>query len=526
MAATTTTTTSNTTPYVWDPLTDALISDGTNEYVSGAGGGLLVQTPVGSSGSAALFGIPDNLGSTRVLQSSAGATQSTYAYDAFGVPKAGTGTTQTSLGYTGQLTDTETGFQDLRARMYDPSTGQFLSADTYGGSTQDALSLNGYSYADNAPTTLTDPTGHCGFPLGCLHQAGVSLTELAGTAYVAGSYGIGWATGAGASYLEQVQANFQHGQSPFAALTNVNTNALLQSGQKLAQAEGQSADSGAKWLVAHSDQVLIGAAVAIGVGVVGALLAPEIAAGLVGIGVSEGVAGVLASAGAGAIIGAGQQAGINIATGQPWNKNLGLAALTGAVVGGVAGVIFGPVADAVGSRWNNADEVATNELANEADSTLEGSVEGNNASPGCGGLSFAATTAVATPSGAVAISQLKVGDNVTAYDPSTGKTSTQTVQRTFINHDTDLVDVTLRPDQTKSAAATAASTAAAKRYHDALVAAHGAHASPAKQATAASMTAPLASSPADETVDTTLSHPWLTADRGWETWRTCTWANR
>ena len=117
----------------------------------------------------------------------------------------------------------------------------------------------------------------------------------------------------------------------------------------------------------------------------------------------------------------------------------------------------------------------------------------------------------------MAISQLKVGDNVTAYDPSTGKTSTQTVQRTFINHDTDLVDVTLQPDQTKSAAATAASTAAAKRYHDALVAAHGAHASPAKQATAASMTAPLASSPADETVDTTLSHPWLTADRGWET---------
>ena len=240
VAATTTTTTSNTTPYVWDPLTDALISDGTNEYVSGAGGGLLVQTPVGSSGSAALFGIPDNLGSTRVLQSSAGATQSTYAYDAFGVPKAGTGTTQTSLGYTGQLTDTETGFQDLRARMYDPSTGQFLSADTYGGSTQDALSLNGYSYADNAPTTLTDPTGHCGFPLGCLHQAGVSLTELAGTAYVAGSYGIGWATGAGASYLEQVQANFQHGQSPFAALTNVNTNALLQSGRNSRRPRGKA----------------------------------------------------------------------------------------------------------------------------------------------------------------------------------------------------------------------------------------------------------------------------------------------
>ena len=53
------------------------------------------------------------------------------------------------LGYTGQLTDSQsnpasgqTGFVDLRARMYDPATGQFLQRDSYAGSTGSATSLN------------------------------------------------------------------------------------------------------------------------------------------------------------------------------------------------------------------------------------------------------------------------------------------------------------------------------------------------------------------------------------------------
>ncbi len=55
--------------------------------------------------------------------------------------------------------------------------------------------------------------------------------------------------------------------------------------------------------------------------------------------------------------------------------------------------------------------------------------------------SFAPATPVATPSGEQAIGSLAVGDTVTAYDPTSGKTSTQTVQHVFLNHDTDLLDV-------------------------------------------------------------------------------------
>ncbi len=74
-----------------------------------------------------------------------------------------------------------------------------------------------------------------------------------------------------------------------------------------------------------------------------------------------------------------------------------------------------------------------------------------------------------------------------AYDPTTKKTSTQTVQHVFIDHDTDLLDVTLRSTPTRGPPA----------------AQHSQHGQAAKQATH------------DETVHTTASHPWLSADRGW-----------
>jgi hypothetical protein len=60
-----------------------------------------------------------------------------------------------------------------------------------------------------------------------------------------------------------------------------------------------------------------------------------------------------------------------------------------------------------------------------------------------GGLSFAASTLVATPQGERPIATLKVGQQVSAYDPTTGKRTTQTIARVFLNHDSDRLDVTL-----------------------------------------------------------------------------------
>jgi RHS repeat-associated protein len=79
----------------------------------------------------------------------------------FGAPR---GTTdpgwQGTKGFVGGTTDTATGLTHLGARDYDPTTGRFISVDPLFNAS-DSQSLNGYAYAENNPTTLSDPAGQC-----------------------------------------------------------------------------------------------------------------------------------------------------------------------------------------------------------------------------------------------------------------------------------------------------------------------------------------------------------------------------
>ncbi|MBT2472814.1 hypothetical protein J7E97_34440 [Streptomyces sp. ISL-66] len=61
-------------------------------------------------------------------------------------------------GFIGGDTDTTTSFTHIGAREYDPTTGQFISVDPL-LSLDQPQSLNGYNYANNNPTTFSDPTG-------------------------------------------------------------------------------------------------------------------------------------------------------------------------------------------------------------------------------------------------------------------------------------------------------------------------------------------------------------------------------
>lgn len=72
---------------------------------------------------------------------------------------------------------------------------------------------------------------------------------------------------------------------------------------------------------------------------------------------------------------------------------------------------------------------------------------------GCtgGGLSFSADTQVATPRAERPIASLRVGDQVSAYDPTTGKATTQTITHVYLHHDTGRLDVTLALPATSSA---------------------------------------------------------------------------
>jgi len=60
--------------------------------------------------------------------------------------------------FVGGTHDQDTGLTHLGAREYNPRTGQFISVDPLMDLT-DSQQIHGYTYANNNPTTLTDPTG-------------------------------------------------------------------------------------------------------------------------------------------------------------------------------------------------------------------------------------------------------------------------------------------------------------------------------------------------------------------------------
>ena len=61
----------------------------------------------------------------------------------------------------------------------------------------------------------------------------------------------------------------------------------------------------------------------------------------------------------------------------------------------------------------------------------------------CGGLSFTPTTPVATDHGEQTIGTMHIGEKVLAFNPTTHKMELEPVLHVWINHDNDLVDLTL-----------------------------------------------------------------------------------
>jgi RHS repeat-associated protein len=131
-----------------------LLNDGQANYIYGPDGVPIEQ--ISTSGTPTYYH-HDQLGSTRMLTSSSGTPTASFTYSAYGAPSARTGTQTTPLGYAGQYTNSESGLQYLRARTYDPVTGQFLSLDPLR-----AITLSPYGYAENDPLNKSDPSGLSG----------------------------------------------------------------------------------------------------------------------------------------------------------------------------------------------------------------------------------------------------------------------------------------------------------------------------------------------------------------------------
>ncbi|HTD08540.1 MAG TPA: RHS repeat-associated core domain-containing protein [Solirubrobacteraceae bacterium] len=160
---------SGTTSYfTWDTAEELplLLNDGTNSYVYGPGG--LPVEQINNSTGTVLYLHHDQQGSTRLLTSSTGTVAGTATYDAYGNVLGTTGTSTTPLGYDAQYTDSDTGLIYLRAREYDPATGQFLTVDPDVEGTHEP-----YSY------TADDPANH-GDTSGLLYDACHSVTAPCG----------------------------------------------------------------------------------------------------------------------------------------------------------------------------------------------------------------------------------------------------------------------------------------------------------------------------------------------------------
>ncbi len=148
MKATISTVTSH---YAWD-LTSSLplqLVNGGYDYIYGADGLPLEQIKLGVVN----WLYHDDSGSTRLLSDNTGTNKGSYTYSTWGAVTSHTGSAFTSLQYDGQFTDAN-GFQYLRARSYDTSTGQFVSPDP-----ADAASLSLYGFAAKDPVNSADPLG-------------------------------------------------------------------------------------------------------------------------------------------------------------------------------------------------------------------------------------------------------------------------------------------------------------------------------------------------------------------------------
>ena len=102
----------------------------------------------------------DGHGDVRALLNEAGRITDKYRYNAYGELLEKEGDTENHYLYTGEYYDGTSNLYYLRARYMNPSTGNFLTMDTYEGSIYDPDTLHKYLYANGNPVTYSDPSGN------------------------------------------------------------------------------------------------------------------------------------------------------------------------------------------------------------------------------------------------------------------------------------------------------------------------------------------------------------------------------
>jgi len=143
-----------------DPVSRSRMDDTTEEYTSTGTKtatylhGIVVDEILGYKTTAWYDYHRDALGSVTRLTDAAGATLSTYRYDAFGAMRSQTGSSNT-YGFTSREREATLGLYFNRARYHDTSLGRFISKDPVGP----CGGQNLYVYAGGNPVNRIDPSG-------------------------------------------------------------------------------------------------------------------------------------------------------------------------------------------------------------------------------------------------------------------------------------------------------------------------------------------------------------------------------
>ncbi|MGW2320177.1 polymorphic toxin-type HINT domain-containing protein [Streptomyces sp. NPDC001680] len=128
-------------------------------YYTLPGGGTAVRTgDAATNTSTYTFQIPDQHGTNGLQLDSTAQTPTWRQFTPYGAPRGTTVTWSDNRGFLNAPTDTSTSLTILGARQYDPTTGRFLSLDPLFEAT-DPQQMAGYAYAADNPLTNSDPSG-------------------------------------------------------------------------------------------------------------------------------------------------------------------------------------------------------------------------------------------------------------------------------------------------------------------------------------------------------------------------------
>jgi RHS repeat-associated protein len=125
------------------------------------------------------FYLVDNLGSTRELTNGSGVVTDRYVYDSFGIILAQSGSTVNNYLFTGERRDLTLGFDYLRARYSNFTTGRFLTRDPADPVLREPSTGNPYIYGSDNPVSFVDPSGRDDFSVEGLGIASAILLTLA-----------------------------------------------------------------------------------------------------------------------------------------------------------------------------------------------------------------------------------------------------------------------------------------------------------------------------------------------------------